>query len=133
MDGILAKVAPVSPFAECNGHDSLSSVILVKVTRIPFLFGFAILSKQTKDTYHRHHIYHRINTCITNIIYLTNINTSKSFTNIGLANYLTKVSQRSFTNKYLTKYLTSLSNMSPTQCHQRGGWLDWFDEGLDEA
>jgi hypothetical protein len=50
-------------FAECYDLDtwqstSLLSVTLNKVTIIPlFLFVFAILSKQTKDISHNHHIY----------------------------------------------------------------------------
>jgi hypothetical protein len=72
------------------GVPSLPSAMVIalgKVTRKPlFLFVFAIPSKQTKDIYHSHHIiyhshhkYHRINTFITNTIYLTNITTSNKF------------------------------------------------------
>ena len=39
------------------GVPSLPSVALGKVTRTPFLFVFAISSKQTKDISHNHHIY----------------------------------------------------------------------------
>jgi hypothetical protein len=39
------------------GVPSLPSVILSKVTRIPFLFVFVVPSKQTKDISHNHHIY----------------------------------------------------------------------------
>jgi hypothetical protein len=78
-------------FAECYGHGTylLPSVTLGKVIRMPLFICFCYSYKQTKDTYYRHHIYHRISTCITNTIYLTNINTSKSFTNISLTKYLT--------------------------------------------
>jgi hypothetical protein len=85
------------------GVPSLPRVTLGKVAIIPFLFVFAIPSKQTKDTYRRHHIYHRINTCITNTIYLTNINTSNKF---HKHRSLTKVSQ------------TSISQQVSQTCHQ---------------
>ena len=59
------------PFAECYTRQSDQDV--------PFLFVFAVPSKQTKDIYHSHHIiyhsHHRINTFIINTIYITNITT----------------------------------------------------------
>ena len=71
----------VSFFAECHGHstrqsDPLPSVTLGKVTRMSlFYLFFAVLSKQTKDIYHSHHIiyqsHHRMNTFIINTIYIT--------------------------------------------------------------
>jgi hypothetical protein len=64
----------VSSFAECHGHSTRQSD-----QEVPFLFVFAVPSKQTEDIYHSHHIiyhsHHRINTFIINIIYITNITT----------------------------------------------------------
>jgi hypothetical protein len=64
----------VSFFAECHGHNTRQSD-----QKVPFLFVFAVPSKQTKDIYHSHHIiyhsHHRINTFIINTIYITNITT----------------------------------------------------------
>jgi hypothetical protein len=61
----------VSFFAECYTRQSNQEV--------PFLFVFAVPSKQTKDIYHSHHIiyhsHHKINTFIINTIYITNITT----------------------------------------------------------
>jgi hypothetical protein len=86
---------------------------------------FFISSKQKKDIYHRHHIYHRINTCITNTIYLTNITTSKKF-HKHKSPTLTNISL-----KYVTKYYqhqqvqTKLSHKvlpTPTNIRSSARW-----------
>lgn len=68
-------------FAECNTPEIDQ--------KKPFLFVFIIPSKQTKDIYHWHHIYHIINTCITNTIISQISPHQTSFTNINLTKYLT--------------------------------------------
>jgi hypothetical protein len=55
-----------------------ASVTLGKSDQTPLLFVL-LLHPNKQKIYHWHHIYHRINTCITNTIYITNINTSNKF------------------------------------------------------
>jgi hypothetical protein len=71
------------------GVPSLPSVALGKVTRTPFLFVFAISSKQTKDISHNHHIY------------ITDITESSHTSNTRHSSQRSHVSsQRSQSHKY---------------------------------